>query len=191
VTPSVWRRVGHGLEVRRRRTRRHTGPYAARARRALGRTRRTLPRQLERVARFRATRAGVVRGYRESRNAMSGLALDSAAPDFHAWRKRVKRHLYHVRLFEGLEAGARRRRATLERLGDLLGEEHDVAVLEQILLRRPDRYGGAPTTALVLGAIAKAHASLRRRALALGHRTFARAPGEFEDTVEHWWRNGR
>jgi CHAD domain-containing protein len=191
VTPSVWRRVSRGLRVRRRRTRRHTAPYVARARGALERTRRAVPQQLAQVARFRATRAGVVRGYRESRKAMTGLVLDSAAPDFHEWRKRVKRHGYHVRLFEGLDAGARRRRETLKRLEKLLGEEHDVAVLEHLLLQRPDRYGDAPTTALVLGGIAKAHASLRRRALALGHRTFAQAPGDFDDTIKHWWRNAQ
>src|SRR5215470_3714075 len=66
LTPTVLRRVKHGLNVRRRRTRRHTAPYVARARGVLERTRRAVPQRLERVARFRATRAGVVRSYRES-----------------------------------------------------------------------------------------------------------------------------
>jgi hypothetical protein len=40
----------------------------------------------------------------------------------------------------------------------------------------------------VLGSISKRSVVLRRRALALGHRTFAKGSQEFDHAVVTWWR---
>lgn len=50
-------------------------------------------------------------------------------PDFHVWRKHVKYHGYHVRLLVNSAPGWMEPRASaLERLGELLGEVHDLSL---------------------------------------------------------------
>jgi CHAD domain-containing protein len=49
----------------------------------------------------------------------------------HEWRKRVKYHWYHVRLLEEINPEMMLpREQAADELGDLLGDHHDLAVLE-------------------------------------------------------------
>jgi hypothetical protein len=66
--------------------------------------------------------------------------------------------------------------------------DHDLAALRAIMLDGTDRLGDARARTLVLGGITKSQVSLRRRALALGHRIFNHAPKHFEASVNMWWR---
>jgi CHAD domain-containing protein len=188
VSATTVRAVGRGLQRRKRRVKATIDPVVKRAHAALVRSCRSAPPRLRQVAGFRATRAGAVEGYREAHDACRALALDSDATAFHEWRKRIKDHWYHVRLFAGLPDGPRSRVRSLERLEGWLGEDHDLATLRSIVLEGDDRYGDARTRTLVLGAIVKSQASLRRRALALGHRAFSQSPREFRVLVTRWWR---
>jgi CHAD domain-containing protein len=129
-----------------------------------------------------------VDGYRRAREALKELSLDADPTQFHLWRKRVKDHWYHLTLFEQLHSTPRSRARTLDRLESLLGDDHDLAMLRALILAAPDRYGGARATTLVLGSITKRSAMLRKRALALGQRTFAKGAKEFDDAVVSWWR---
>jgi hypothetical protein len=117
---------------------------------------------------------------------MADLAAASGAVEFHEWRRRVKEHWYQVRLFEARHPAARARARSLKTLESTLGEDHNLALFGQILLRHSDRLGGARTTSLVIGCIQKRQRALRRRALASGHRLFASKPKTFEATVQRW-----
>jgi hypothetical protein len=64
-------------------------------------------------------------------------------------------------------------------------------MLRADILSAPDRFGGARTTALVLGCIIKYQAWLRGRSLRLGRRLFALAPREFGRSVLAWWKQPR
>jgi hypothetical protein len=46
-------------------------------------------------------------------------------------------------------------------------------------------------TSLVLGCIAKSRLSIRKRALAIGQRTFAQSPSEYEETMVGWRQGDR
>ena len=188
VTAEVAREICGGLQRRRRRVRAHAAPALGRARRALERTERSAPKWVGRVGQFAAMRSGTVRGYRRARDASRDLTPDADASLFHCWRKRVKDLEYHMRLLAGLHRTPRGRARTLHQLEALLGEEHDLATLQNEILGAPDRYGGARTSTLVLGAITKRQATLRKNALALGHRTFAESPSKFDDAVVTWRR---
>ena len=113
--------------------------------------------------------------------------MDSDATQFHAWRRRVKDHAYHVRLFESLHPTPRARARNLKRLETWLGDDHNLALLRAAILGVPDTFGEARTTALVLGCIVKAQASLRQKALTLGRRLFGRKPAQFRRAVAEWW----
>ena len=188
VSPRVVREVSRGLRTRKRRADAKVEPIVRRAKGALLVCCDSVPDHVEGTGDFRAARAGAVACYRRARTAYRGLALDAEAAAFHEWRKRIKDHWYHVRLFAPLPNGPRSRSVTLRRLEQCLGDDHDLATLRAILLDGDDRYGDARTRTLLLGSIMRGQTSLRQRALVLGARIFAPSPKDFKASVTHWWR---
>jgi len=72
--------------------------------------------------------------FRRGRKAMRGARRQPSDENLHEWRKRVKDLLYQLRLLEAawpgiIEAHA----AQSHRLADLLGDDHDLAVLRSVL----------------------------------------------------------
>ena len=191
VTPIVVRTVRRGLRGRKRRAHGRAETVVAWARGMLDRAKERIPARIGRVARFPNVRAGVVRGYREAREAMPGFGVDDAASAFHEWRKRIKTLCYQLRLFEKLHRGASARVRTLKRLEGWLGEDHDLALLHAIVRGGGERYGNARNQTLVLGSVVRSQASLRARALKVGRRVFGHGDRDFECAVDEWWRSRR
>lgn len=93
----------------------------------------------------------------------------------HEWRKRVKDLRYAQ---EMLGTGKRAKRA--DALGELLGEEHDLAVLGE-RVRREAKAGrmGRRSSKPALRAISKRRKKLRKRALRDGEQLYGRKPKAF------------
>jgi CHAD domain-containing protein len=180
--------IAGGLRARKQVARARSKDSLATARRGLADSARSTPSSVERVATVRRVRKGMVRGYRRARRALRQVAPDSDVARFHLWRRRVKDHWYQIRLVERFSPALRTRAKALRRLEALLGDDHNLALLRDLILAAPDRYGSARSTALVLGCIARRQAVLRRRALDLGHRLFPDPPGAFARSLEKWWR---
>ena len=123
-------------------------------------------------------RAGAVRAYSRGRDALAAAESDPSAENLHEWRKRVKDLWYHQRLLrnawkEPLKAMA----AESHELADLLGDEHDLAVLAERLTRSADLTGGALLDAETMQAlIAERRAELQAAALDVGRRVYAEKP---------------
>jgi CHAD domain-containing protein len=190
VTRSSFAAVCRGLAARKRQTvaRLNPGRLLARAARELRRSAETTVPRIRAVANLDAVRAGMRRGYRRARKALARVDADPCDARFHAWRRRVKDHWYHVRLFGGFNASARGRARRLKRLETWLGDDHNLVLLRTTILSAPARFGTDRSTALVLGCDARYQTTLRRRALKLGHRLFARTPQAFQRSVDRWWR---
>jgi hypothetical protein len=129
----------------------------------------------------------MTRGYRRARKAMVRVQRNPEDAGFHAWRRRVKDHWYQVRLLEGLTPAAHARARRLKRLETLLGNDHNLVLLRTTILNTRARFGRDRATVLVLGCIATYQATLRGRALRLGHRLFSRRPKVFRKSVDHWY----
>ena len=120
----------------------------------------------------------------------------------HEWRKRVKDLRYAAEMLEraepphGLLRGGSRsggarvpsrsevaapaRASRADELGELLGEEHDLAVLAHWLKASGEQAGiGRRTRRRLLKAIARRRTELRRRAIRDGRRLYKRSPGAF------------
>ncbi len=83
---------------------------------------------------FRAIADGLTETYRDGRRAMSKALDGGADAERHGWRKQVKYHWHHVRLLRNVwQPLMEARGEELSRLGDLLGDDHDLAVLSQII----------------------------------------------------------
>ena len=183
LTPQVQSDVRRGLRGRRRQLWRRAARFVGRALPDLRRARRTVPQRIETVGRASAAREGFATGYRRARAAMADLTIASDAVEFHRWRRRVKDHWYQVRVFASRYGTLNARVRSLRRLETDLGDDHDLAVLRDVLLGEPKKFGRARTTAIVLGCIEKRQHTLRRLALRRGRRLFATRPRQFRAAV--------
>jgi CHAD domain-containing protein len=105
---------------------------------------------------------------------------DPSVEALHVWRKRVKELRYAA---ETLDRGSKRyqpvrrvaRRA--DRLGEMLGEEHDLALLEARVRERSRQFAGErKVRKRLLALIAARRRKLRKRALREGERLYRRRP---------------
>ena len=137
-----------------------------------------------------AIKPGLDESYRRGREAFKRVRLDPSPENCHAWRKQVKDlwH-YHCLLSPGSPPAARARTAGLESLGKLLGEDHDLFLLQ--------RFAAEPGTdqARELEALARLtatrQAKLRAAALRLGCRLYAETPAGIGRQMEKDWNDWR
>jgi CHAD domain-containing protein len=139
---------------------------------------------------FRAVRGGLVEQYRRGRRAMRTAVESDEPADWHEWRKAAKYHWYHVRLLRGvwrpvMEARSR----ALSRLADLLGDAHDLDVLQGLLAEVTP--GDEGTQPLVFELIERRREELRTEARPLGERLYAERPRAFARRMRAYWRAWR
>jgi CHAD domain-containing protein len=131
--------------------------------------------------------AGIARAYRRGRDAGAAAREEPTVEHLHDWRKRVKDLWYHERLLapawpavigaHGEEAHA---------LSELLGDEHDLAVLRERLAGLelpPDAAADLPA---LVELIEERREELRARAHRLGHRLYAESPKAFARRIERY-----
>jgi CHAD domain-containing protein len=115
--------------------------------------------------------------YRRGRAARRRAEFSLATPDLHRWRKLVKELWHLVRLArKHLPKRAGGLAVRLERLAELLGLDHDHAVLAERLALSP---GGDPALLHQLSLIAKERRALEAEAFALGARIYRDKPKKF------------
>ncbi|HKH79040.1 MAG TPA: CHAD domain-containing protein [Solirubrobacteraceae bacterium] len=117
----------------------------------------------------------------------------------HEWRKRVKDLRYAAEMLERRGSGKRLRRIArqADALGELLGEDHDLAVLAEHVRAGGRADGratwrtGRRTRKALLKAIAKRRRKLRRRALRDGERLYRARRKRFVRGVRAAYESGR
>jgi CHAD domain-containing protein len=127
--------------------------------------------------------------YRDGRRAYRRAQDDPLPENFHRWRKRAKDLWYQVRLLENVWPEQMDAMASeLETLGELLGDSHDLAVLQEEI----EQHGLAsvhPRERETLSALVEERQKeLRAAALTLGARLYAEKPSMFCDRVAGYWR---
>lgn len=126
--------------------------------------------------------------YSRGREEMAEAGRRPSADAFHAWRKRAK-YLRHQMeflspIFPDALAGYA---ASLGRLGDLLGDEHDLAELLRHLAANPGICADPVERALLVAMIQHRRAELQRAALSLGSRVYAEPAGRFVGRIGDYW----
>lgn len=123
-------------------------------------------------------RAGATVAYARGRDRLAIAEADPSVFNLHEWRKRVKDLWYHARLLEGafpalLEAYGEAAHA----LSDLLGDDHDLAVLVDRIAEGtwPPSVDGPA----LIGLAHQRRAELQTEAFALGHKIYAERPKAF------------
>ncbi len=129
--------------------------------------------------------AGLRDSYGGGREAMrAALAGDGGHDDdaFHDWRKRAKDLWYQCQLLRDICPGLLGAlEGMLAHLGDLLGEDHDLAVLQ----------ASAPASPALHARIVERHQELRADAWRVGQRVYAERPQAFLRRMRAYWRTWR
>ena len=131
---------------------------------------------------------GATRAYKRGRAALAAVEKTPSVERLHDLRKRVKDLWYHGRLLE--EAWPRVVKAQSKAahdLADLLGDDHDLAVLAERV------EGGVATDApiddeAVLGLIARRRAELQAEAMPIARRLYAEPPDAFRARLGEYVR---
>jgi CHAD domain-containing protein len=123
---------------------------------------------------------GVNRVYRLARRRHDDAKADPTLEKRHEWRKAVKYLRYQLEILCPLGPdGLGEVTSQAERLGQLLGEEHDLTVLAAMLTDRPERFGGRESESAVVALVDRRREDLAREADALGDQLFQERPKKF------------
>ena len=139
---------------------------------------------------WKAIESGLLRSYTRGRKAFAQARARSSTEDLHAWRKRVKDLWYHERLLGSIcGPGVRGQAKDAHHLADLLGDDHDLAMLRQELASQAM---SAPVdVSAVVELIDQRRSELQSEAMALGERVYADSPKAFRRRMRRSWSAGR
>lgn len=144
---------------------------------------------------FNAVGGGLALTYGRARQAMAQGRGKPTPANLHEWRKRVKDHWYHTRLLRPIwPAVMTPHRNAAGRLAELLGDHHDLEVLEATLATAPDRFGKPKELRRLIGLVQWQREMLETDAFSLGRRLFAHRPSALRRSWgTYWdvWKNGQ
>ena len=141
---------------------------------------------------YGAIAGGIGRVYRRGYRGLSTAATTRTIEDFHEWRKRVKYLRYQMEALTPLYPTLIAPIADgLDELGDVLGFDHDLAVLGQTVLEHPESCRDDRERWMLVALIHERRASLQARALNLGTALYVEKPESFVDRIGAYWEVGR
>ncbi|HVR31168.1 MAG TPA: CHAD domain-containing protein [Acidimicrobiia bacterium] len=138
--------------------------------------------------RFASVERGLGQTYARGRQEMGEAGRHRTAVNFHSWRKRARYLRHQVEMLspvfpDVLEGYA----SALTRLGDLLGDEHDLADLLRFLAGHPEYCPDPIERSMLVALVQHRRAELQAAALSLGSRVYAESPDRFTRRVRDYW----
>ncbi|NGX16329.1 CHAD domain-containing protein [Wenzhouxiangella sp. XN24] len=141
---------------------------------------------------FELLEGGLEKTYRRGRKAMAIAGDNPGVETFHEWRKRAKYLRYHLRLLRPAWLRLlKRTRSEVKTLGDLLGDDHDLAVLEETLVVATGDSADKERIELLKGLMHQRSVTLRAEAWWLGQRIYAEQPKAFRKRIGRYWITAR
>ena len=162
----------------------------------LAETRKQLKTIRKRVARWRldtegypAVRGGFKLTYKRGRKTMKQAYKSEQASDFHEWRKRVKYHMHHLKLLDLLWPDVTKVwRKQTKALADILGQDHDLALLRELLSVEGKSLADDALRQQLSAVIAKEQQRLRAQAWSIGQRFHAEKPKALNKRWKRYWQ---
>jgi CHAD domain-containing protein len=137
-------------------------------------------------------RAGLEDVYRRARNAYEAAATEPTVEELHEWRKRAKYLRYQLEALRPIWPGRMEELANeADRMGDLLGDDHDLAMLRRMLSEAPEHFGDEGDREVLSALIDRRRAELEQEALLLGRRFFQDSPRAFARRLKGYWKAWR
>ena len=134
-------------------------------------------------------RVGVQRIYARGRRDFAGAYALPSDEAFHDWRKQVKYLWYHAQILEPIWPSVMQALVEeLDQLGELLGQDHDLAVLRTTVLAEFPRAGATATLQALERRIGEVRSRMQDQARLLGERIYLEQPREFTRRLRGYWR---
>lgn len=141
---------------------------------------------------FEAVAPGLGRIYRQGRQRYRGARGDPRPENLHEWRKRVKdlRHAAEI-LVPADPKRMRKLARRADRLGETLGSEHDLWLLDERVRARGELFDQLAERDALLRAIRRRRRRLTRSAFAQAQKLYADKPTAFVKRIARDWRAAR
>ncbi|HSJ44006.1 MAG TPA: CHAD domain-containing protein [Euzebyales bacterium] len=133
-------------------------------------------------------KGGLAKTYRRGRRRLRECLFHPTDERLHQWRKRAKYTWYHLRLLgDAAPSVLQPLIGRFHDLSDVLGDDHDLAVLVAVLRDQPDEFGGDEAVETTVPVVETVRKDLQQRALRLGPRLYAEQAGAFATRVVAYW----
>jgi hypothetical protein len=131
---------------------------------------------------------GLERCYRATRKNFK-IAFDKGeAEELHEWRKGVQHHWRHMQLLAPCWPSELTARAeAAHALSQLLGDDHDIAMLIHLVSTPTMTFGSPEETRAFIKRCRKRHQALRKEATIKGERLFVEKPRPFTARIHAYW----
>ena len=137
---------------------------------------------------FDAFSGGLKRVYKRGWKAGTRARCAPTDTNLHEWRKRVKYLWYHMRILKIAWPSVLPALAdAIHDLADLLGDDHDLAVLHATLRDEPQLAPDKMAAQALVGLLKQRRHELQMQAWPLGNRVYAEKPKEFTARIEEYW----
>lgn len=131
---------------------------------------------------------GFIRTYSRGRRALAVALEEQTTEALHTWRRFAKYHWYHLRLLENVwEPVMHAFQKSTDELGELLGTDHDLDDLRQLLLASPPDDSRQEDLKTLLEKLDERRSELKEAAFALGVRVYAEKPRALGRRVREYY----
>jgi len=135
---------------------------------------------------------GIGRVYRRGRRGFRRAAASRRTADLHEWRKRVKYLRYQMETLIPMQRMLIAAQSSeLDTLGEILGDDHDLAVLEEVLLFHPDACPDGRERWLLVALIYENRTLLQAQATRMGRALYGESTGAFVSRIGDYWSAAR
>lgn len=139
---------------------------------------------------FEKISLGVKRVYARGRKAFHKSKQTKETQDLHDWRKRVKYLRYQHDIISVIWPRVIKAHADeLDRLGDFLGQDHDLAVLQEQITSGKVKFNDEAEKGLLAALISYSRDQLQQKALLLGANFYQDSAENFILKINSYWEN--
>ncbi len=140
---------------------------------------------------FKAVRGGLISLYRKGREGLRGVVAHQSPTNFHKWRRSVKLLWHQLQLLTPIwPAMLSAYGDELHALSDRLNENHDLYLLQQVLIQRQVE-AQSENCQVIIDLAGGRCRELETQALPLGKLLYTERPRHFTDRTELYWRASR
>jgi CHAD domain-containing protein len=130
--------------------------------------------------------------YRQSARALREADADRSPEKLHEWRKQTKYLYYQLQILRPLWVQRMEEMVNeADRMGELLGDDHDLVVLRRTLTDDSGRFRDEGDVEVLLALIDRRRAELEQEAMTLGQRFFQDTPRDFGRRIKGYWKTWR
>lgn len=140
---------------------------------------------------FGAVAKGLRRTYRKGRRAYRASLREPMPEHLHEWRKRVKDLWHSLQILEAAAPAQMKAMAkTAHDLSDVLGDDHDLAVLEQEMAAHRGTFSDEDSRTVLTGLCERRRSELQVQAFGIGAALYGESPSAFVRRIRDAWQKG-